>query len=111
MVISKEELQEALKPFYAKRFPFEETLKKIGEKGFRWEDFREIFPFGGAHLLEGQYQRLVEAALESLPNDRERILLLDLLDAQWCVYFEQIWIAHKFCGDPGRFVTCRRACK
>jgi hypothetical protein len=85
-------------------FSLEEALRSIGDKGFRWEDFREIFPFGFLGLREGEYERLVDAALESLPDDRERAVLLDLLDAQWCVYIEQLWIAHEFGGDPQRFV-------
>jgi hypothetical protein len=85
-------------------FSLEEALKKINHKGFCWEEFREIFPFGFLGLREGEYARLVEAALESLPTDRERIVLLDLLDAQWCAYVEQLWIAHEFGGNPNRFV-------
>ena len=82
----------------------EEALRRIGDKGFRWEDFRETFPFGFLGLREGAYERLVNAALESLPDDRERAVLLDLLDAQWCVYIEQLWIAHEFGDDPQRFM-------
>jgi len=31
-------------------------------------------------------------------------MLLDLLDVQWCVYVEQLWIAQEYGGDPERFV-------
>ncbi|MBR0801241.1 hypothetical protein JQ615_38405 [Bradyrhizobium jicamae] len=82
----------------------EESLRKIGDKGFRWEDFPEIFPFGFLGRSEGQYAKLVDAALESLPNDTERAVLLDLLDAQWCVYIEQLWITHEVGGNQQRLV-------
>ena len=85
------------------QFSFSRTLDSLKEDGFRWEDFREIFPFGFIDIREGEYVQLVNAVLDSLPNDKEQALLLDLLDAQWCVYVEQLWIAHECGGDPQRF--------
>jgi hypothetical protein len=85
-------------------FFFEEAIKTVKDKGFHWKNFRDIFPFGFLGFSEGEYARLVNAALDSLPNDRERAVLLDLLDAQWCAYVEQLWIAHEFGGDPQCFV-------
>jgi hypothetical protein len=85
-------------------FSVEKAMQKISENGFRWEEFREIFPFGFLGLREGEYAKLVDAALDSLPNDRERTVLLDLLDAQWCIYVEQLWIAHEFGRNPERFL-------
>lgn len=79
------------------------VLEKIRKDGFRWEYFQTIFPFGFLGIKEGEYANIVNASLDSLPNDRERAVLLDLLDAQWCTFVEQIWIANELGGDPKRF--------
>lgn len=84
---------------------FVRTLDFLREKSFRWEDFREIFPFGFLGIREGEYAQLVNEALDRLPNEKERALLLDLLDAQWCVYIEQLWIAHECGDDSQRFAS------
>jgi hypothetical protein len=78
-------------------------LHSLKEDGFRWEDFREIFPFGFLAIREGEYAQLVNEALDRLSSDKEQTLLLDLLDAQWCGYVEQLWIAHEYGGDSQRF--------
>lgn len=67
---------------------FVRTLDSLREKGFRWEDFQEIFPFGFFGRREGEYAQLVNEPLDRLPNEKERALLVDLLEAQWCVYVE-----------------------
>lgn len=85
------------------RFSFALSLEKIRKDGFHWEDFQTIFPFGFLGIKEGEYAIIVNACLDSLPNDRERAVLLDLLDAQWCTFVEQIWIANEFGGNPKRF--------
>ena len=69
---------------------FARTLDSLKEDGFRWEDFREIFPFGFLDIREGEYVQPVNSVLDSLPNDKEQALLLDLLDARWCVYVERL---------------------
>lgn len=82
---------------------FTRTLDCLRKDGFRWENFRDIFPFGFLGIREGQYVQIVNETLDLLVNDTERALLLDLLDAQWCVYIEQLWIAHECGDDPQRF--------
>lgn len=85
------------------RFSFARKMDSLKEDGFRWEDFREIFLFGFLDIREGEYVQLVYAVLDSLPHDKEQALLLDLLNAHWCVYVEQLWIPHECGGDPQRF--------
>jgi len=43
----------------------------LKEKGFRWEGFREIFPFGFLAIREGEYVQLVNEALDSLSKADE----------------------------------------
>jgi hypothetical protein len=59
---------------------------------FSWPAFQRFFPFGDLSPTEGEYERRVLDALESLPTTEERNLLMDLLDTQWCVYLEQLWV-------------------
>jgi hypothetical protein len=84
-------------------FSLEKALAQLKEFGFRWENFHEVFPFGYLDIREGEYYQLVMKVLDHLPSDDQRTLLLDLLDAQWCVFVEQLWIAHELGGDPERF--------
>lgn len=80
---------------------YESALKSIEVDGFRWERLRDCFPFGDISLGEGNYQRLVQAALTSLKNSDEQQLLLDLLDAQACVFTEQVWVANEMAEKTG----------
>lgn len=80
---------------------YESALRSIQIDGFRWHRFRDYFPFGDESLREGNYQRLVEASLESLTMKDAQQLLLDLLDAQACVYAEQVWVANEMAEKVG----------
>ena len=73
------------------QFSFEGALSQIEHQGFQWDRFQAFFPFGYLGIREGQYSQLVEAALRSMSDGRERSLLMDLLDLQWCTYLEQLW--------------------
>jgi hypothetical protein len=70
---------------------FEDSIESIQEDGFDWDLFREYFPFGDISLREGNYQRLVTAALEALTAQDERGQLMALLDAQAAVFLEQAY--------------------
>lgn len=74
---------------------YEEAMKALDQNGFKWEDFREIFPFGDISLREGNYQRLVSKCLSLLPSLEQKIRLLDLLDAQGSVFLEQCWVQNE----------------
>lgn len=86
------------------RQSLEDFQAQLNAQKSLWECFREVFPFGYLDLREGEYHQLVNEALDILPDDKQRTLLLDLLDAQWCVFVEQLWIAHECGSDPNRFV-------
>ena len=79
----------------------ESALHSIHQDGFRWDRFRDYFPFGDVSLREGNYQRLVQAALAELHVEDERQLLLDLLDAQGCVFTKQVWVANEMAEKAG----------
>ena len=51
---------------------FENSLKSIQANGFDWALFREYFPFGDISLREGNYEKLVTAALDALSHHDER---------------------------------------
>ena len=74
---------------------YESTIKSIEAEGFSWDSLRDYFPFGDISLREGNYQRLLQACLGSLVEDSDRIKLLDLLDAQGCVFLEQCWVQNE----------------
>lgn len=87
---------------------YESALHSIQTDGFRWNRIQDYFPFGDESLREGNYQRLLLAALDTLKSAEERQLLLDLLDAQACVYTEQVWVANEMAektGDTKPFPT------
>lgn len=54
--------------------------------------FRKYFPFGEVSLRERRYQDILTKVLDGFKTDRERTLLLDMLDIQLCVLIEQVWI-------------------
>lgn len=74
---------------------YNNIIKEIEEHGFDWERIREIFPFASLELREGEYQTLLSLCLKSLSNKDDKELLLELLDAQWAVYLEQLWIENE----------------
>ncbi|MEE1877940.1 hypothetical protein [Altererythrobacter litoralis] len=84
-------------------FDFDGALQQINGAGFKWHQFKDVFPFGFLGIREGQYYELVKAAALSLPTDKERSLLIDMLDMQWATYLEQLWVANDFGGDKHRF--------
>jgi hypothetical protein len=74
----------------------------IGPKagsGFTWAAFRQFFPFGNLSPSEAEYERLVLEVLDQLETLEERNRLMDLLDTQWCVFLEQLWVQCEWCGD------------
>lgn len=81
---------------------YESALRSIQTDGFRWDRIQDYFPFGDESLGEGNYQRLALAALDSLKLQDERQLFLDLLDAQACVYTEQVWVANEIAEKEGK---------
>ena len=85
---------------------FANSMQFLEENGFQWTHLREIFPFGAVELREGNYQRLLVKSVETCRTDDERALLLDLLDAQACVFLEQVWAQNEKLGggDKAPFV-------
>jgi hypothetical protein len=77
---------------------FHEAIKFLEQNGFQWAHLREIFPFGAVELREGNYQRLLVKSIETCKSDEERALLLDILDAQACVFLEQVWTQNEQLG-------------
>lgn len=83
-------------------------------EGFSWEKLRDFFPFGDISLREGNYQKLVLAVLSHLESNKDKELLLDLLDTQNCVFLEQVWIQNEKCDGEkkpfpvhGHFITAQ----
>lgn len=76
--------------------PFQSFEEELATRGFSWDRFREIFPFGSTEYGEGRYQRLVTQVLEQLPDDRQRETLLSLLDVQAAAFLEQVWVQNQF---------------
>ena len=74
---------------------FENSLKSIQANGFDWALFREYFPFGDISLREGNYEKLVTAALDALSHHDERSQLMALLDAQAAVFLEQTYVQNE----------------
>lgn len=82
---------------------------ELADQGFRWDRFREIFPFGATEYGEGRYQRLVSEVLKQLPNDRQREMLMALLDVQAAAFLEQAWVQNEF-FEAEEDVRFERAC-
>lgn len=85
-------------------FPFEGALKQLEHQGFQWDRFQALFPFGYLGIREGQYVRLVEAALRSINDVSEQSLFMDLLDLQWCAYLEQLRVMASFSKDEDAYL-------
>jgi hypothetical protein len=77
------------------KMEYEEAIQSIQVDGFEWALFREYFPFGDISLREGNYQKLVTAALEALSDQGERSQLMALLDAQAAVFLEQAYVQNE----------------
>ncbi len=67
---------------------------------FTWPEFERFFPFGDLGPSEAEYEALVLGALDCLATTEERNRLMDLLDTQWCVLLEQLWVQNEH-GEPG----------
>ena len=74
---------------------FENSLKSIQTNGFDWALFRKYFPFGDISLREGNYEKLVTAALDALSHQDERTQLMALLDAQAAVFLEKTYVQNE----------------
>jgi hypothetical protein len=74
---------------------YKDSMDSIRSRGFEWALFREYFPFGDISLREGNYQRLVEAALEALSLSEEQTQLIAMLDAQAAVFWEQAFVQNE----------------
>jgi hypothetical protein len=74
---------------------YEDSLESIQTKGFDWALFREYFPFGDISLREGNYEKLVTAALDALSHHDERSQLIALLDVQAAVFLEQMYVQNE----------------
>lgn len=74
---------------------YDAAIQMLDRDGFDWRKFQEYFPFGELGLREGNYQRLVTKAVECLNTNEQRERLLDLLDAQACVFLEQVWVQNE----------------
>lgn len=51
------------------------VMASIEARGFRWDEFQRVFPFGFLGIREGEYVALVRAVAKSLTTDKERALL------------------------------------
>ena len=74
---------------------YKDSLESIQINGFDWALFREYFPFGDISLREGNYEKLVTAALDALTHRDERSQLMALLDAQAAVFLEQTYVQNE----------------
>jgi hypothetical protein len=74
---------------------YKDSLESIQTKGFDWALFREYFPFGDISLREGNYEKLVTAALDALSHHDERSQLIALLDVQAAVFLEQMYVQNE----------------
>jgi hypothetical protein len=78
-----------------RKMKYKECLESIQTNGFDWALFRNYFPFGDISLREGNYQRLVEAALDALSLSEEQAQLIAMLDAQAAVFWEQAFVQNE----------------
>ena len=83
------------KALFKSQMKYKDSLDSIQTNGFEWALFREYFPFGDISLREGNYQRLVEAALNALSHHDDRRQLMALLDAQAAVFLEQTYVQNE----------------
>lgn len=74
---------------------YKDSLESIQINGFDWALFRKYFPFGDISLREGNYEKLVTAALDALAHHDERSQLMALLDAQAAVFLEQTFVQNE----------------
>jgi len=85
---------------------YDSAMLLLEQDGFSWEAFRELFPFGAIELREARFERLATKVVSCLAADDEKSLFLDLLDAQTCVFLEQIFVQNEKMGkgDDSPFV-------
>ena len=74
---------------------YKNSLESIQTNGFDWALFRNYFPFGDISLREGNYEKLVTAALDALSHHDERSQLIALLDVQAAVFLEQMYVQNE----------------
>jgi hypothetical protein len=79
-----------------------EAAHPLESETFVWARFREYFPFGDVSLRERRYEDILSKVLDGFKTDRERTLLLDMLDIQTCVLLEQVWIQQEQTGSGGQ---------
>ena len=75
-----------------------EAIESINRHGFNWRWVREYFRFTDGWLSEGEYGRMLDAALTSIGNDVGRNTLLDMLDLQYAVFLEQVALQEQMLG-------------
>lgn len=80
---------------------YEESLAALDSEGFQWRRFRDYFPFGDLSLREGNYQRLLDRVLSLLPDKAQQEAIVSLLDAQACVFLEQLWVQQEQTNSGG----------
>ena len=83
------------KALFKSQMKYKDSLESIQIKGFDWALFREYFPFGDISLREGNYEKLVTAALDSLSHHDERSQLMALLDVQAAIFLEQTYVQNE----------------
>ena len=80
---------------------FEEAVELLKQPAFPWKHFGKIFPLGARIYREGEYEQLLNLAVDALPSDLAREMLLDVLDAQQIVLLEQSLLILEGLGDNG----------
>lgn len=80
---------------------FEEAACLLKQPEFPWKHFKQIFPLGQRIYREGDYEQLLNLAMDALPSDLARETVLDVLDAQQCVMLEQSLLILRGLGDDG----------
>ena len=79
---------------------YEDSIQSIQRDGFDWKLFRDYFPFGDIRLRESNYHSLVSVALEALSQQKQRNLLIALLDTQAAAFLEQVFVQNEIKGKP-----------
>lgn len=77
----------------------EDAVAAIEQDGFNWRLVREYFRFTDSWLSEGEYAKLLEAALESIGEPAGCNTLLDMLDLQYVVFLEQVALQERMLGE------------
>ena len=80
---------------------FVEAAELLKQSAFPWKHFEKIFPLGARIYREGEYEQLLNLAVDALPSDLAREMLLDVLDAQQIVLLEQSLLILEGLEDNG----------